>query len=162
MTREEAIKKIESIFTECNDKDTHQNKLWQLAYDSVQGYEYEMDSADEVKATFLSYFREEIEQVVDMFIEKTKPSEAPTVGMEGLKQFKAGDIIYVYGNDDYWPAVLRLPEDFEDQGCFDCDMVVNENGAWDAEDRTSIDVFDTMICRYATDEEIMKFHKFFK
>ena len=58
MTREDLIKKISDIFTSDN--------LYSFVSDCVSGCEYDIEEAQEIKATFINTFREEIEQIADM------------------------------------------------------------------------------------------------
>ena len=85
----------------------------------------------------------------------------PDLCIRKIDDFNVGDIIYVYGNEDYYPAIIRLPEDFKNKGYFKCDMLIIKDKENDMVTGESIDVYDSMMCRLATKDEINLFLKNF-
>lgn len=145
MTREEAIKKIEALFSA--------DKLKVFVGSNVN-FDGEADSKEEVVADFFSTFKAEIGQIADMIA-----TEQPLFAVS-LEGFKKGDIIYLCETDDYWPSIIRMTDDYKavyDYFC--CEVAVCNDGKWEYKETDFIDIYPGMLCRYATEEEKELFNK---
>ena len=96
--------------------------------------------------------------------ELSKENKPKVIEEQGddINVFESGDLIYVYGDKDYWPAILRLPEGFGGKDCFECDMVVRKNDEWTTEGlNRHVDVYPSMRCRKANEQEVEIFGNYY-
>lgn len=80
---------------------------------------------------------------------------------DNLNDFKPGDIIYSFENEDYFASVVKLPENFRGKDCFNCDMIVKKDGTWERCDDDCFDVCPGMKYRIANEEEVKMFNEAF-